>query len=204
MTQSQPQPETVADAIAQGEVLLRENRLDEAEELFARCRERFPDHARIMERHAHVALRRRRLDEALGRYAALTAAHPGNLAGLLGLGNVLTQLGRLDEAQAGLEAARELFPDNAWVTAALERLAGLRLDQAEPAAAPERPEQAEQAGPTGRHEKTDKYVRCAVCGKKLVSISQKHLATHGLTRKQYMDTYAVAKSELSVKTTRKR
>jgi hypothetical protein len=54
-----------------------------------------------------------------------------------------------------------------------------------------------------QHVKTKKGVKCAVCGEEFKVLGTKHLESHGLTRKEYMDKYGVAKKDMSVKIVRK-
>uniref|UniRef100_I2Q6F9 ROS/MUCR transcriptional regulator protein n=1 Tax=Desulfovibrio sp. U5L TaxID=596152 RepID=I2Q6F9_9BACT len=54
-----------------------------------------------------------------------------------------------------------------------------------------------------KHEKTKKYVKCAICGKEGKTLTEKHTRSHGLTRQEYMDKFDVSKKDMSVKSTRK-
>ena len=54
-----------------------------------------------------------------------------------------------------------------------------------------------------RHEKTRKCVKCALCGAEFKTLTKKHLATHGLTREEYMQKFDVSKKDMSVKVARK-
>jgi len=54
-----------------------------------------------------------------------------------------------------------------------------------------------------QHVKTKKGVKCAVCGKEFKVLGTKHLESHDLTRKEYMEKYGVAKKDMSVKIARK-
>ena len=54
-----------------------------------------------------------------------------------------------------------------------------------------------------RHEKTRKCVKCALCGAEFKTLTKKHLATHGLTREEYMKKFDVSKKDMSVKVARK-
>lgn len=53
-----------------------------------------------------------------------------------------------------------------------------------------------------QHVKTKKGVKCAVCGVEFKVLGTKHLETHGLTRKEYMDKFGVTKKDMSVKIAR--
>jgi len=65
--------------------------------------------------------------------------------------------------------------------------------------APEPMKQIEAA----QHVKTKKGVKCAVCGEEFKVLGSKHLESHGLTRKEYMDKFGVSKKDMSVKIARK-
>lgn len=54
-----------------------------------------------------------------------------------------------------------------------------------------------------QHVKTKKAVKCAVCGEEFKVLGSKHLASHGLTRKEYMDKFGVSKKDMSIKIARK-
>jgi predicted transcriptional regulator len=54
-----------------------------------------------------------------------------------------------------------------------------------------------------RHEKTRKCVKCALCGAEYKTLTKKHLASHGLTREEYMKKFDVKKKDMSVKVARK-
>jgi len=54
-----------------------------------------------------------------------------------------------------------------------------------------------------QHVKTKKGVKCAVCGEEFKVLGSKHLASHDLTRKEYMDKFGVAKKDMSIKIARK-
>uniref|UniRef100_I2Q001 ROS/MUCR transcriptional regulator protein n=1 Tax=Desulfovibrio sp. U5L TaxID=596152 RepID=I2Q001_9BACT len=54
-----------------------------------------------------------------------------------------------------------------------------------------------------KHEKTKKYVKCAICGKEAKTLTDRHTRSHGLTRQEYMDKFEVSKKDMSVKSTRK-
>uniref|UniRef100_I2PX34 ROS/MUCR transcriptional regulator protein n=1 Tax=Desulfovibrio sp. U5L TaxID=596152 RepID=I2PX34_9BACT len=56
---------------------------------------------------------------------------------------------------------------------------------------------------TQKHQKTKKYVTCAICGKEVKTLTERHTRSHGLTRKEYMDKFQVSKKDMSVKSTRK-
>ncbi len=54
-----------------------------------------------------------------------------------------------------------------------------------------------------QHTKTRKSVKCAICGKEGKVLTSKHLASHGLTREEYMEKFGVTKKDMSVKIARK-
>ncbi|MFU2207737.1 MucR family transcriptional regulator [Solidesulfovibrio sp. C21] len=54
-----------------------------------------------------------------------------------------------------------------------------------------------------QHVKTRKGVKCAVCGKEFKVLGTKHLESHGLTRKEYMEKFGVSKKDMSIKIARK-
>ena len=54
-----------------------------------------------------------------------------------------------------------------------------------------------------QHVKTKMVVKCAICGEEYKTLTERHLKTHGMTRKEYMDKFGVTKKEMSVKVARK-
>ncbi|MEF3696240.1 hypothetical protein, partial [Desulfolutivibrio sp.] len=72
MTATQP---TSIEIINKVNALLRNGRLNEAEEMLGQAAERFPGHSGVRERHAHVALRRLDFEVAFARYEALRRDH---------------------------------------------------------------------------------------------------------------------------------
>lgn len=54
-----------------------------------------------------------------------------------------------------------------------------------------------------KHGKTKKYVKCAICGKEVKTLTERHTRSHGLTRKEYMEKFDVSKKDMSVKSPRK-
>jgi len=54
-----------------------------------------------------------------------------------------------------------------------------------------------------QHTKTRKGVKCAICGKEVKVLTEKHIKTHGLTREEYMEKFGVSKKDMSIKIARK-
>lgn len=54
-----------------------------------------------------------------------------------------------------------------------------------------------------KHEKTRKGVACAICGKEVKTLTERHARSHSLTKKEYMDKFGVSKKDMSVKSARK-
>lgn len=102
----------VAGWIGLGNVLLQQNLLDEAEEVFQTCVESFPDHLRAKERYAYVALCKLNFTDAYARYSALDGEHPESPVGKMGLGNVLLQQNLLDEAEKVFQTCIASFPNH--------------------------------------------------------------------------------------------
>jgi predicted transcriptional regulator len=65
------------------------------------------------------------------------------------------------------------------------------------------PEALKQIDASQKHEKTRKGVKCAICGAEFKSLGKRHLASHGLTREEYMAKFDVSKKDMSVKSARK-
>ena len=54
-----------------------------------------------------------------------------------------------------------------------------------------------------QHVKTKMVVKCAVCGEEYKTLTERHLKTHGMTRKEYMKKFGITKKDMSVKVARK-
>ncbi len=65
------------------------------------------------------------------------------------------------------------------------------------------PEASQQIDAARKHEKTRKAVKCAICGTEFKTLGKRHLASHGLTREEYMKKFDVPKKDMSVKSARK-
>ncbi len=100
------------DFMNSGNLLLQQNRLDEAETEFRICVEKFPNHVGAKERYAHVAFRKQSYDDAFARYSELKEKHPDNVSGYMGIGNVHLQRNLLDEAEAEFRICVEKFPNH--------------------------------------------------------------------------------------------
>jgi predicted transcriptional regulator len=69
------------------------------------------------------------------------------------------------------------------------------------AGTPVEPQKEEE--PVQKHEKSRKSVKCAICGKEVKTLTERHTRSHGLTKKEYMDKFGVSKKDMSVKSARK-
>ena len=102
-----------ADVNAQrllAEAFLRQDRLDEAESLFAQCLERDPDHDGARFSYAMALFRRQAAAEALDQVQRLNARDPGNAAYRNLTAACLALAGRHDEALTLYEALLAEFP----------------------------------------------------------------------------------------------
>ena len=127
-------PENISGFIGLGDVLLRRNQLDSAEEMFKYCVEKFSDHPGAMERYARVALLKQNIEAASVRYKSLNTSHPEHVWTYIGLGNVLLRLNRLDAAEETFERCLGRFPDNEQALERHAQAAFRRQDLAEASA----------------------------------------------------------------------
>ncbi|MFP5259596.1 MAG: tetratricopeptide repeat protein, partial [Acidobacteriota bacterium] len=108
----QSYPENVSGYIGLGNVLLHQSLFDEAEEVFARCLDKFPGNMHVQERYAHVALSNVDFESARSRYELLVALHPDSVEGYVGLGDVLLRQNLFAAAEKVFEYCLKRFPDN--------------------------------------------------------------------------------------------
>lgn len=111
-----------------GAVLRDLGRFDEADAVFAKTLERFPEHLDVLVNYARVAQERGEWAEAARRWELVEAAQPDLADGYLGHAAALAEAGRIDEADALLAKAMLRFPANPDVLMEHARTALSRKD----------------------------------------------------------------------------